>query len=267
MAAAMIRGEKGPSERLFVLPTPGELSRAAAGRLWGIVRDRAAALARPGKNSPRIHVALSGGNTPRGTFEVLSSEPYRSRFPWECVHFYQVDERWVPPDDPESNARRIRETFLFRAPVPPGHFHFVDTGLSGPEEAARRYEEKLREAFPDPPGRYPRFDAILLGIGEDGHVASLFPGEPVSDGSAWVFTTVPAGKPRVRRVTLTLPVINAAAQAIFIVSGKEKARALSCALAGDPSVPASRVALPKGKVTFLADPDAASLALHKGEGR
>jgi 6-phosphogluconolactonase len=264
--AASVTGGRNPyAERLFVVPTAEELARAAAGRLWGIVRERAAVLARGGKADFDIHVALSGGETPRRTFEVLSAEPYRGRFPWEQVHFHQVDERWVPPEDPRSNLRLLRETLFCRAPVPEDNVHFVDTGLSGPEEGARRYEASLRAAFPDPPGGFPRFDAIVLGIGKDGHTASLFPGSPdtASGGGAWI-VAAEGGDPPVPRVTMTLPVLSAAAQVVFLVSGREKARALRDVLSGDPSLPASRVSPSRGKVTFLADEPAASLAMRKG---
>jgi len=266
--AAALTGKNGlPEERLFVVPTAEELARAAAGRIWGIVRERATMLTRAEKAAPRIHVVLSGGETPRRTYEILSAEPYRSRFPWELVHFYQVDERWVPPEDRRSNRRMLHEALLSRAPVPAGRFHAVDTGLSGPEEGARRYEETLRAAFPDPPGGFPRFDAILLGIGRDGHTASLFPGAPDPGGETWVAATAAAGEPPVRRVTLTLPAINAAAQVIFLARGKEKAQALHRVLSGDPTLPASRIFPARGRLTFLADADAASMALSKGEGK
>jgi 6-phosphogluconolactonase len=268
--AATVRGKAGENPfpgRLFVVPTAEEMARAAAGRLWGIVRERAATLARGGKASPAIRVALSGGETPRRAYELLSSEPYRTRFPWESVHFYQVDERWVPPEDPRSNRRMLVEALLGRAPVPERNFHPVDTSLPLPEDGARRYEETLRAAFPDPAGGVPRFDAVLLGIGKDGHTASLFPGGPdvAERGGAWV-AAIAGGDPPVPRVTLTLPVLCAAAQVIFLVSGREKAHALAGVLSGDPSLPASRVSPARGQVTFLADEPAASLAMRKGSG-
>jgi len=259
-------GENPHAERLFVVSSAEELARAAAGRLWGIVRERTAVLARGGKPASGIHLALSGGETPRRTYEILSAEPYRARFPWERVHFYQVDERWVPPADPRNNRRMLQETLLSRAAVPESNVHCVDTGFSGPAVGARRYEEALRAEFPVPPGGFPRFDAILLGIGKDGHTASLFPGGPeTAVDNAWVVASE-GGEPPVSRVTLTLPVLSAAAQVIFLVSGAEKARALYRVLSGDPALPASRVSPARGKVTFLADEPAASLAIRMGGG-
>lgn len=266
MEDTLIGADNPCPERFFVLASPEELSRAAAGRLWGIVRERIAALARAGKEAPRIRVALSGGETPRHALEILSQEPYRVSFPWEAVHFYQVDERWVPPGEPLSNRRMLHEALLSRAPVPPANFHHVDTSLPDPEEAARRYEEMLRAGFGAPVGGYPRFDAILLGIGKDGHTASLFPGAPdtASPGS-WV-TAVTGGAPPVPRVTLTLPVLCAAARVIFLASGREKAEALRGVLSGEPGLPASRVVPTRGTVTFLADAQAAALATGKRGG-
>jgi len=259
MEGGVTKGRDLLSGRLFVLSTPEELARAAAGRLWGITRERAMVLGRSGKGARRITVALSGGNTPRLTLSALSSEPYRSRFPWDLVHFYQVDERWVSPDDALSNQRMLRETLVSRAPVPPDHFHPIDTSLSDPREGVRRYEEMLRRAFPGTTGGLPRFDAVLLGLGADGHTASLFPGSPVlEEGIDWVAKTE-GGDPPVPRITLTLPLLNASSHVIFLVSGKEKALVLEKILTGKGGgLPASRVAPRRGKVTFLADTYAAS---------
>jgi len=259
MEGGVTKGRDLLSGRLFVLSTPEELARAAAGRLWGITRERAMVLGRSGKGARRITVALSGGNTPRLTLSALSSEPYRSRFPWDLVHFYQVDERWVSSDDALSNQRMLRETLVSRAPVPPDHFHPVDTSLSDPREGVRRYEEMLRRTFPETKGGFPRFDAVLLGLGADGHTASLFPGSPVLDeGTDWVAKTE-GGDPPVPRITLTLPLLNASSHVIFLVSGKEKALVLEKILTGKGAgLPASRVAPRRGKVTFLADTYAAS---------
>lgn len=245
--------------RLFVLSSPEELARAAAGRLWGIARERASVLARTGKRPRNIYVALSGGETPRLTLSVLSSGPYRDRFPWRFVHFFQVDERWVPEDDPSSNQRMLRESLVSRAPVPADHFHAVDTSLPEPGEGARRYEEVLRQAFPRPRGGFPRFDAILLGLGADGHTASLFPGSSaLEEESSWV-TVAEGGMPPVPRVSLTLPVLNAAARILFLVSGGGKAEVLEDVVSGKGrGLPASRVSPRRGGVVFLADASAAS---------
>ncbi len=253
--------EKGDaSGRLFVLSSPEELARAAAGRLWGIARDRATALNRAGKGTKEISVALSGGSTPRLALAVLSSGPYRGRFPWDLVHFYQVDERWVSPDDPASNQRMLRESLVTRAPVPPTHFHPIDTSLPDPAQGAQRYEEMLRLAFRRSRGGFPRFDAVLLGLGTDGHTASLFPGTPaLREKESWVVRTE-GGEPPVPRITLTLPVLNAASRVIFLVSGREKASVLADVLSGrGADLPASRVSPRKGRITFLADAPAASL--------
>ncbi len=259
MADALTKGTDLLSGRLFVLASPEELARAAAGRLWGIARERATALGRAGKGAKNISVALSGGETPRRTLSVLSSRPYRDRFPWHLVHFYQVDERWVSKDDPASNQRMLRESLVSRAPVPPDHFHTVDTSMPDPREGCRRYEDALRRAFPKPPGGFPRFDAILLGLGTDGHMASLFPGSPaLGEGDAWVAVSE-GGLPPVPRVTLTLPVLNAASRVFFLVSGKEKAGVLEDVLSGTgKELPASRVSPRRGRVIFLADAAAAS---------
>lgn len=251
---------------LFVLPSPEDLARAAAGRLWGIVRERHAALSRSEKPATPVRVALSGGSTPRRAFEILSAEPYRGGFPWDDVHIYQVDERWVPPDDPMSNRRMLRESLLSRAPIPAENFHPVDTSLPGPGEGARRYEEALRAGFgPLREGAFPRFDAILLGIGKDGHTASLFPGAPEPPPGTWTAVAL-GGDPPLPRVTLTLPVLCAAARIVFLASGKEKAEALRGVLAGEERWPAARVLPAHGTVTVLSDAEAAGRTAERERG-
>ncbi len=259
MAGAVTKGRNFLSGRLFVLSSPQELARAAAGRLWGVARERAKVLGKSGKGKKGIHIALSGGRTPRQTLIALSSEPYRGSFPWDLVHFYQADERWVPAGDPSSNQRMLRESLLSRAPVPPDHFHPVDTSFPDPRKGARGYEEALKVAIRNLSGGFPRFDAVLLGLGADGHTASLFPGSPaLNEMAAWVVATE-GGDPPLPRVTLTLPVLNAASQIIFLVSGREKAMVLKELLSGKgEDIPASWVFPQRGKVTVLADAAAAS---------
>jgi 6-phosphogluconolactonase len=251
-------GSDGEGARVFVLPTPVELARAVAGRLWGIARERAGAGA--------VHIALSGGNTPRRAYETLAEEPYRTRFPWEVVHFWQVDERFVPPADPRSNRRMIEEALLSRAPVPPGHFHGIDTALPDPSAAAKAYEDLLRNAFPDATGGIPRLDAVVLGVGADGHTASLFPGSSFALSGKELAIATEGGDPPVPRVSMALPLLNGAGRVIFLVQGKAKGKALREAVAASrepslrsPSVPAGLVAPRRGSAVFLADAEAAGL--------
>jgi len=251
--------DRSGTQRLFVCSSPEELARAAAGRLWGIVREREAAQAKRKTPSRGIAVALSGGVTPRRFLETLSAPPYRRRFPWHRVHFFQTDERWVPPDDPRSNQRMLRESLMGAGPVPGKNFHPVDLTLPDPAASARGYEEHLRRFFPKSPGGFPRFDAVFLGIGRDGHTASLFPGSPaLEEREAWV-THTEGGVPPRKRITLTLPVLNNAFRVIFLASGEEKAAVLREVLHGEGAgfLPASRVSPKQGRVTWLVDSGAA----------
>ncbi len=265
-------GAAGEAKRVFVLPSEEELARAAAGRIWGTVRECREATRRAGKGAPRIAVALSGGRTPRDALALLASSPYRERFPWEAVHFFQVDERWVAPSDPASNQRMIREALVGRAPVPAGNFHPVDTSRDGPEEGARRYERELRAFFGRPPGGFPRFDLVLLGLGADGHTASLFPGAKVlEEREAWVAGTT-GGDPAGSRVTLTLPALNGSARVLFLAGGGGKAAVVRDLLAAwdtgegqGPRFPASLVRPNRGRRVLLVTAEAASAA--RAEGR
>lgn len=242
---------------VHVLPDPEALARAAAGRILGAVRERLAAAARKYKTGTKVHVALSGGTTPRKAFSLLAAAPYVDIFPWDDVHFWQVDERWVPPDHPASNRRMLVETLFSRVPVPKANLHFIDTSLASPAEGARAYEAALRAAIPAPKRGYPSFDLVHLGLGADAHVASLFPGAAALDeAAAWALPTA-GGDPDLPRVTLTMPIINAAAAVLFIVAGKSRAEALELVLAGEEATPGALVAPVNGTLTFLADAAAA----------
>lgn len=270
--ARAVTAAAGEAIRVFVLPSAAELARAAAGRIWGTVRERSEAARRAGRDDPRIAVALSGGRTPREALALLASAPYRDRFPWKAVHFFQVDERWVAPSDPASNQRMIRESLIRRAPVPAGNFHPVDTSRDGPQDAARRYEGELRSFFGRPRGGVPRFDLVLLGVGADGHTASLFPGSgALEEGEAWAVGTA-GGDPAVDRITLTLPALNGSALVLFLADGARKAQVVRDLLAAwgtgagrGPRFPASLVRPRRGRVVLLVSAEAASLA--RAEGR
>jgi 6-phosphogluconolactonase len=231
------------------------LSRVAA----GVVLDTAvAAVARRG----RCAVALSGGTTPRALYHLLADPlaPFRVRTPWPGVHLFWGDERWVPRDHPDSNYRMVSETLLRSISIPGHNVHPIPTDYAEPAAAAARYETELRSFFGTGGEAPPRFDLILLGLGDDGHTASLFPGSEALDERHRLVLAPWAEAQRSFRVTLTPPVLNAARLAVFLVSGAAKAQALQAVLEGarDPQrYPAQVVAAER--TLWLADRDAAAL--------
>ena len=201
-------------------------------------------------------LVLSGGNTPRSLYGLLSSQ-FRDRIPWTKVQVFWGDERYVPLDDPGSNYRMARETLLDAVPCPPGNVHPMPTGLPDPDMAARDYEKTLRRHFLK---AWPRFDLVLLGLGEEGHTASLFPESPaLEETRRWVVAVkVPAEPPL--RLTLTLPALTQAANVYFLVTGADKTRALRHVLYGPPdpkNYPASGVRLAQGTAIWWVDGEAA----------
>lgn len=229
-----------------------ELARNAAEHFTALA---GAAIARRG----RFTAALSGGSTPRALYSLLSSAEFCGRTDWPRVHLFFGDERCVPPDHPESNFRMVEETLLEGGRIPASNVHRM-AGEKEPAEAAAAYETELRNFFASAGGRRPRLDLILLGLGEDGHTASLFPGTAALDETERWVTAVYVEKLQSYRLTLTLPLINAAAQATFLVSGPGKAAVLERIL-GAPGVddyPAARVRPDKGALTWLMTQDAAA---------
>lgn len=203
-----------------------------------------------------FRVSLSGGSTPKALFALLASEEFIGRFPWSQVFWYWGDERFVPYDHPESNYRMTRETMLDKAPIPSGHVHPVPADGT-PDEAAARYERTLQAAYGaaalDP--AKPLFDITLLGLGPDGHTASLLPGESVlEERKRWV-AAVSHGRPEVR-ITMTFPVIESSRRVAFLVAGKEKAAIFRTIRAGGSDVPAARVR-PVGELFWFVDRAAA----------
>ena len=203
-----------------------------------------------------FRVSLSGGSTPKTLFGLLASDEFKGRFPWKRVSWYWGDERFVPYDSPESNYRMTREAMFDKAPVPADNIHPVPVDGT-PEDAARRYERTLQEAYGATtldPAR-PLFDLTLLGLGPDGHTASLLPGEPVlEERKRWV-AAVSHGRPEVR-ITMTYPVIESSRRVAFLVSGREKASIFRTIRAGRSDVPAARVR-PVGELFWFADSAAA----------
>jgi 6-phosphogluconolactonase len=206
-------------------------------------------------------VALAGGSTPQEFYRVLSSSEYRTQVDWAKVHFFWGDERAVPPDHPDSNFGMARRALLVRVPIPSGNVHRMEAERPVIGRAAEDYEDILRQYLPLSLIGFPRFHLILLGLGKDGHTASLFPGaRRMRQTSRWV-STPQAPKLGARRMTLTLPVLNAAYQVLFLVTGAEKAAALQAVLEGkqEPPLPAQLVTVPDGRRMFLVDATAARL--------
>lgn len=211
----------------------------------------------------RFSLVLSGGSTPKAVYALLGQPPLVERVSWSKVHFFWGDERCVPPEHTDSNYRMAYETLLNRLTLPPENIHRIQ-GEILPEEAAASYERSIVAFFGDE-AQPPRFDLVLLGIGEDGHTASLFPGSlALSESRRWAVAVEhnqpPA--PLVSRVTMTLPLLNAARRIALIVSGAAKAEIVGRALsrAGeDPVLPVQRVRPEDGEMVWLLDESAAHL--------
>lgn len=202
-------------------------------------------------------VSLSGGSTPKRLYQLLASPPLKDRFPWARTHWFWGDERFVPHDDPASNFRMTREAMLERAPIPAANIHPMPTEHMSVAHAADAYEQELKDFYGrdtfDP--ERPLFDVELLGLGTNGHTASLFPGMSVlKETSRWVgsMTDKEAGT----RLTLTYPALQSAREVAFLVAGKDKRPVLAEILSGNSDLPAAHVR-PQGTLRFLMDRAAA----------
>ena len=219
------------------------------------------------KNAARAHVsksgrfvaALSGGSTPRGMYRLLASPRALTEVPWEQAHLFWVDERCVPPSDPESNLGTAWRDLLRYLPLSPENIHFV-RGDFPPEEAADEYQMELTWFFQLGEGEFPIFDLIFLGMGKDGHTASLFPGQSALHEASRLAMAVKGGTPDVYRTTLTFPVLNRARRIVFLVAGMDKAETVRALLEGaGPDLPAAKIKPLQGDVIWLLDQEAASL--------
>ena len=210
-------------------------------------------------------IALAGGSTPKRLYALLASEQdnsWRARFPWKETHFFWGDERHVPPDHADSNYRMAFETMLSKVPVSPSQVHRIEGENPDTGRAALAYEEDLLSYFRIGGGALPRFDLALLGLGPDGHTASLFPGTEAVDEMSRLAVAVWVPKFQSWRITLTAPLLNHAANVLFLVSGKDKAEALRAVLQGEfqpPRYPAQLIRPEQGNLIWLADGSAASL--------
>ena len=204
-----------------------------------------------------FRVALSGGHTPKPMYELLAQEPVLHQLPWSRVHWILGDERFVPPTSPDSNYGMARDAFLSHVPAPPENVHPVDTDGVTLDEAASKYEEMLKSLYGSDKLHIdrPLLDLTLLGLGPDGHTASLLPGQPVlKEQKRWV-APVPHGRPQ-PRVSLTYPALDSSRVVAFLVSGEEKRQMLDSILSGDTSVPAAHIR-PIGDVVWFVDKAAA----------
>lgn len=204
----------------------------------------------------RFTVALSGGSTPKALYTLLAGNAFRTRIPWEKVHVFWGDERCVPPDHADSNYRMARESFLDHAPIPKENIHRMHGEEADPGKAATSYEATLGESFGLAPGQLPRFDLVLLGMGDDGHTASLFPHTAALSETKSLVVANYVEKFGTHRLTLTIPVINHAEQVIFLISGGSKAAALKEVLEGkeDPQrLPSQFIQPVTGKILFIID--------------
>ena len=209
----------------------------------------------------RFFVAVSGGGTPRVMHRMLAEYPYCSCTPWEHIHLFWVDERCVAIDDPASNYGSALNDLLDHVPIPRYQVHPM-RGDFPPDEGKIEYEEELRSCFNITHHQVPVFDLIILGIGTDGHTASLFPGHESLHEKDALVCAVKGGTPNVSRLTMTFPVLNNARQVLFMVAGKEKASVVSKIFSGGDAagtVPARMVKPRRGELIWLLDRDAASL--------
>jgi 6-phosphogluconolactonase len=208
----------------------------------------------------RVMLALAGGDTPRRTYARLAASPQREAMPWARTFVFFGDERCVPHDHPDSNFRMARETLLDQVSVPAGQVFPMPAEAGDPDAGAAAYGRALTEAFGLRRGEAPRFDLVLLGMGLDGHTASLFPGSPVLKEIFRPVAAVHAAAAAIpQRITLTLPVLNAAANILFLVSGAEKAKAVKAVLGERALLPAGMVQPEKGRLVWMLDHAAAAL--------
>ena len=209
----------------------------------------------------RFTIALAGGSTPRTTYERLAAPPLREHMPWAQSWVFFGDERGVPPDHPDSNYRMANAALLSKVPIPAGQVARIRGEADDAEAAAAEYARVITEVFGSRRGELPSFDLILLGVGIDGHTASLFPGSPVLKEVFRPVAAVHAAAASIpQRFTFTFPLINAAARVMFLVAGGEKAKMVKAVL-GEPGsgLPASMVQPTNGRLTWLLDRPAAAL--------
>jgi 6-phosphogluconolactonase len=238
------------SPEVKVLPDAPAIAREAADRIVDIARESIA-------DHDRFSIALSGGSTPKVLYELMASDPYRSKIDWPKVDVFFGDERTVPPDHPDSNYRMAREALLSRVPIPPENVHRM-RGEIDPNEAAIEYGRMLKAKFGDTGG----IDLVLLGMGDDGHTASLFPGSNALNETHHRVVANHVEKLNTWRITMSAPFINRARHVMILVSGAGKADRLREVLEGPPDpmrLPIQLIRPAHGTLTWLVDVAAAGM--------
>lgn len=237
---------------LKVVPDIAALSRAAADEFLGCAETAV-------DERGRFTVALSGGNTPRSVYSLIASE-YKTSLPWDKVFIFFGDERHVPPDNPDSNYRMAHESLLARVPIPAQNVHRIQAELDA-QTAAANYEALLQKFFQLKPGEWPRFDLIFLGMGDDGHTASLFPGTPALRETSRLVIANRVAELNTERITFTLPVLNHAAEVLVLVAGASKADVLNQIYhsANADTYPVQMVHPENGRLLWIVEQQAARL--------
>lgn len=210
----------------------------------------------------RFTIALSGGSTPKSLYTLLATQPWRNQIPWNLVHLFWGDERHVPPSDPSNNFRMTQERLLFHVPIPSENVHRIQAENPNAQAAAAQYEQDLKQFFQLGEHQFPRFDLVLLGMGANGHTASLFPGTEAVHEQARLVVASWVEELNTDRITLTPPVLNHALEVIFFVTGAEKAATLKAVLEGTyqpDRLPAQIIRPTNGKVVWMIDQAAARL--------
>ena len=237
--------ELGDHGRLLVTADAISLFEAAAEL---VVQSAAEAVAARG----RFTIGLSGGSTPKALYALLAAQPWRDRIDWPKTHFFWSDERWVPPTDKQSNSRMVHETLLSKVSVPAENIHRIETGSGEPQESAAKYEQEIRKIV----GERPQIDLNLLGLGTNGHTASLFPHQPALKVRDRLVVADYIDEVKMSRITFTVSLINESRTILFLVSGNEKAPVLREVLGGPQNteqLPAQLIRAKDGKLIWLAD--------------
>lgn len=240
--------------KIEILKSADDQARAAAGHFVGKSREAIS-------ERRRFTIALSGGSTPKRLYELLAdpTEPFRDQIAWEKIRFFWSDERHVPPDHPESNYRMTYETLLSHVPVVEDNVHRVAGENPSASDAAAQYEATLKAVSGE---ALPQLDLVLLGLGTDGHTASIFPGSEVLQETERLVAAPWVEKFKSYRITMTLPLLNNGGSVVFLVSGDEKAEMVKEVLEGPERYPAQAIK-PKGELLWLLDQRAAKNLLKK----